>query len=303
MYKLSVIVCVYNEEDCIIRALKSLYNNKIYWETELIIIDDCSSNPFTIRLLSLLEKYTRVKIIRSLENKGLSNSRNLGFANAVTAYIMPLDADDILPPCTLDNVYQTFIDNQEIDFIAGDYFITNTDKNETALVSCSSIATNGLIDIKKLAIDWKLLGTSPCKKTVWESVGGYSTKYSYSIQDVDFWIRAIQAGNKGLYLNKPIYTWNKSSTGMNMNFDRIDMIKLLEDHREFYLLNCTKRYLYNKIFEGYYPYKQKQILIPFAKKHFIYLTNLNRLRSINIFLRGLFGKKISFKSIDNLLFW
>lgn len=286
MYKVSVIICVFNEENCIIQALRSLWQNNLYPETEIIIVDDCSTNKYTIRLLALLEKHSRVQVIRSDENKGLSNSRNLGFLNASTNYILPLDADDVFPPGAIDDIYETFLNNQDSDFIVGNYLLHETDSQKTQLIDCSTIASGTQIDIAKLAADWKLLGTSPCKKTAWEKVAGYSLKYSYSIQDVDFWIRILLNNHKGFYLNKTIYTWNKSSTGMNMSFDRIDMIKLLEDHSKFYLLNFTKKNLYNKIFEAYYPYKQKPVIVSLGKKYFFHLKAINKVRFFYILIKN-----------------
>lgn len=270
-------------------ALRSLYHNEIYAQTEVIIVDDCSTNLVTLRLLQLIEKFSRHKIIRSQQNLGLSNSRNLGFKNALTPYILPLDADDVLPEGTLDNVYTAFTANPGFDFIVGNYYLKDIENGETKIVDCSSIATSNVVNVKKLAADWKLLGTSPCKKATWEKVGGYNLKYSYSIQDVDFWIRVITTGHKGLYLNKCIYTWKRSVTGMNMNFDRLDMIKLIEDHREFYLLNHSPVELNNKVFEAYYPYKQKSVLLPLAKKYFFQLNMINKLRLISFFIKTVFN--------------
>jgi len=284
VYKLTVVICVFNEDMCLLNALRSLYHNKIYTQTEVIIVDDCSTNLTTLRLLQLIEKFSRHKIIRSQQNLGLSNSRNLGFKNALTPYILPLDADDVFPRGTLDGIYTAFTTNPGFDFIVGNYYLKDVQSGETKIVDCSSIATSNVVDIKKLSVDWKLLGTSPCKKIAWEKVGGYNLKYSYSVQDVDFWINVLQSGSKGLYLDNLIYIWNRSATGMNVNFDRLDMIKLLEDHQEFYLLTWQNSYLCNKIFEGYYPYKQKKALLPFAKKNFQYLNIKNKLR----FLSGFF---------------
>jgi glycosyltransferase involved in cell wall biosynthesis len=289
MFKLSVIICVFNEEMCLIEALRSLYDNDIYKQTEVIIIDDCSTNPVTLRLLQLLAKHTKYNVIYSQQNLGLSNSRNIGFANATTPYILPLDADDIFPEHAIDDIYTAFTQNPGFDFLVGNYYLNDVQTGQTHVVDCSGITTAGTVDIKKLGIDWKLLGTSPCKKAAWEKVGGYNLKYSYSVQDVDFWIRVITSGNQGFYLSKPIYTWNKSVTGMNMSFNRLDMVKLMEDHREFYLLNNTAANLDNRIFEAYYPYKQKSVLLPLGKKSFWRLRPVNKLRLIRFYATTIFN--------------
>lgn len=290
MHKITVIVCVYNETESLIQALRSLYKNNIYAQTEIIIIDDHSTNPITIRILNLLQRFTRYRFFFSKENLGLSNSRNIGFDQATTAYVLPLDADDILPPSTLDKVFHAFENNPDIDFIVGNYVLKNVDTDETSLVDCKTIATNNIIDIKKLAMDWKLLGTSPCRKIVWERVGGYSLKYSYSVQDVDFWIRVLKTGNKGLYLEDTIYLWNRSLNGMNSTYNRVDSIELLDDHEDFYLLSNSANDLYNKIFEGHYPYKQQKKLTDLGKRFFFNLTIINKLRLINFLVRTAFNR-------------
>jgi glycosyltransferase involved in cell wall biosynthesis len=297
MFKLSVIICVYNEGESLIEALRSLYNNEIYPETEVIIVDDCSTNPVTQRILKLLAKFTRYKVIYSTSNLGLSNSRNLGFINATTDYILPLDADDVFPASTLDIVYETFSKNPDADFIVGNYYLINVQSGEKELIDCSTIATQNQIDINKLAIEWTLLGTSPCKKTTWESVGGYALKYSYSVQDVDFWIRVLKKGNKGFYLNEPVYTWYKSATGMNMTFKSLETTKLMAEHRDFYQLNYSPLFLSNKVFEEFYPYKQKNFLLPFGRKYFWQLKNINKIKFINFLVKSIFNLNHEVNSI------
>ncbi|TCD07735.1 glycosyltransferase family 2 protein [Pedobacter frigidisoli] len=278
MYKLTAIICVFNEERSLITALRSLRMNKIYHETEIILIDDFSTNVFTRKLLKRIAKFTRAKVLYSIKNEGLSHSRNLGFSNASSPYVVPIDADDILPDGALDDINECFIANPDADFIFGNYQVESHEGLESKLVSCSDICTNGIINSQKLAANWKLLGTSPCKKATWEAIGGYSMKYSYSVQDVDFWIRVMQRGFKGVYTDKCIYIWNRSEKGMNMTFDRIFMTELLNDHQSFYSLILPRRVLVNKIFEGYYPYKQSEILLPFAHENLFQLQFKNLLR-------------------------
>lgn len=285
-YKITVVLCVFNEGILIIKALKSLRNNQLFKQTEIILVDDCSTDLTTIKLINKLSRFTSIKIIRSKANAGLSHSRNLGFLNASSAYIVPLDADDELPNNTLDVVYKTFIENEDADFIFGNYNLNDLETKESVLVDCSNIATNGYLDPYKLCMDWKLLGTSPCKKAVWDKVRGYNLAYSYSIQDVEFWIRVVLNGFKGKYLNLPLYNWHKSAGGMNAKFDRFDMIKILELHEKFYLLSWTKKQLYNKIFEGYYPYKNIKKIISLGKKYFFYLSTLNKIRVLYAYTIG-----------------
>jgi hypothetical protein len=76
---------------------------------------------------------------------------------------------------------------------------------------------------------------------------------------------------------------------MNMSFNRLDMVKLMEDHREFYLLNNTAANLDNRIFEAYYPYKQKSVLLPLGKNSFWRLRPVNKLRLIRFYATTIFN--------------
>jgi hypothetical protein len=211
----------------------------------------------------------------------------LGFQEAGTPYVLPLDADDIFPAFALDKIYDSFLNNPDADFLAGNYFINDT-ASGTNLVNCSQVATNQKIDKEKLAAKWILLGTSPCKKRTWEKAGGYRLKYSYSVQDMDFWIRVLMSGARGVYLEQPIYTWNRTSTGMNAQIDDRAIAELLDDHWDFFLLGSSRKTLANRIFEAFYPYKQKDVLLKIGKKYFFFLSAANRLRFMSFTCLKLF---------------
>jgi glycosyltransferase involved in cell wall biosynthesis len=285
MKKISVIICVFNEEYCILEALKSLKNNHIYEDVEIILVDDCSSNPVTLRILNLLKRFNRYNVINSPKNLGLSNSRNLGFQNALSEYVMPLDADDIFPAGTIDLIYDTFEKNPEIDFVYGNYNIEDDDMNRKE-ISCEDVTSNKHIDYYKLLNKWILLGTSPCKKELWQRISGYSLKYSNTVQDSDFWIRALKANAKGFYIAKVIYEWKRSLKGMNENFDRLDYYILLEEQFEFISKYQSKSELTNTISEGYYKTKSLKKMIKFNITHIFHLNIKNLLRPFLIIING-----------------
>jgi glycosyltransferase involved in cell wall biosynthesis len=285
MKKISDIICVFNEEYCILEALKSLKNNHIYEDVEIILVDDCSSNPVTLRILNLLKRFNRYNVINSPKNLGLSNSRNLGFQNALSEYVMPLDADDIFPAGTIDLIYDTFEKNPEIDFVYGNYNIEDDDMNRKE-ISCEDVTSNKHIDYYKLLNKWILLGTSPCKKELWQRISGYSLKYSNTVQDSDFWIRALKANAKGFYIAKVIYEWKRSLKGMNENFDRLDYYILLEEQFEFISKYQSKSELTNTISEGYYKTKSLKKMIKFNITHIFHLNIKNLLRPFLIIING-----------------
>nr|WP_294899519.1 glycosyltransferase family 2 protein [uncultured Pedobacter sp.] len=290
MKKISVVICVFNEEYCILEALRSIKNNEIYNEVEIILVNDCSSNPVTLRLLNLLKKFNRYIIIHSPKNLGLSNSRNLGFQTASSSFVAPLDADDTLPAHALDKIYQVFTDYPNVGFVFGDYILYNEDSKSEKEVSGQIISTGNRLDVKKVLNNWILMGQSPCRKDVWSLVNGYANKYTNSVQDADFWIRVFEKGVEGHYIPELIYKWNRSSNGMNETFDRKDYYLMLEEHYSFIKKFQSAKTLANTISEGFYKRKMLLKMLVFNAKHLLLLNYKNILRPLILMKQGLFKR-------------
>jgi glycosyltransferase involved in cell wall biosynthesis len=92
----SVIVPMYNAADHIAMTIESVMNQE-YTTWEMLIVDDCSTDSGLG--VSIVEEYskkdTRIKLIRSLENKGASGARNIAMNNANGDYYAFLDSDDL----------------------------------------------------------------------------------------------------------------------------------------------------------------------------------------------------------------
>lgn len=69
-----------------------------YPDTEIIVVDDCSTDSTPKYLEWLQKKDKRVKVIRNERNMGRSASRNIGNAAATGDIILVLDADDLATP-------------------------------------------------------------------------------------------------------------------------------------------------------------------------------------------------------------
>ena len=71
---------------------------------ELIVIDDASTDPDTIRVLDELERSDDVLVVRQPANQGPSAARNAGLARATGRYILPVDADNLLLPDAVERM-------------------------------------------------------------------------------------------------------------------------------------------------------------------------------------------------------
>lgn len=89
---ISVVLPVYNCGPYIEECLKSILDQTIQ-DFEIIVIDDCSSDDTIKKLKSFNDN--RIQVHCKVENKGLIDSLNMGFALASGRYIARVDGDDI----------------------------------------------------------------------------------------------------------------------------------------------------------------------------------------------------------------
>ena len=100
---ISVIMPTYNTEVSFLQASVDSILSQTFRDFEFIIIDDCSTNETQDYLKTLSDE--RVKIIRNIENFGVSKSLNIGLEIARGKYIARMDADDISLPSRLEKQF------------------------------------------------------------------------------------------------------------------------------------------------------------------------------------------------------
>lgn len=231
---ITIIITCYKEGELLRRAMASVHAQSVQGFS-ITLVNDCSPDALTNAICEELGEAEGVTYIRHESNGGLSKARNTGFAAMTNAIAMPLDADDTLPPNAVADILRTFNAHPEARMVFGGYAIIAPETDASTIESCESISTaDAMLDIPALARDWKLLGTSPCKKSLWEAIGGYSLTYASTVQDVDFWRRAFMAGAQGGYTGKVIYHWYRAEGGMNASVREEDYLPLRIDSLPFY---------------------------------------------------------------------
>ena len=110
MIKLSIIIPVYNVEKYLEECLDSVLNQTLK-ETEIICIDDGSTDNSLNILKEYSKKDKRVKIITK-ENGGQASARNLGIKEAQGEYIAFVDSDDFIEPEMFEKLYTKSKDNK-----------------------------------------------------------------------------------------------------------------------------------------------------------------------------------------------
>lgn len=96
MYKISVIVPIYNSGNTLIKCIDSILA-QTFADFELLLIDDGSTDNSGFICNEYEVKDSRVKVFHQ-PNKGVSSARNVGIENAQGEWIAFCDADDYVLP-------------------------------------------------------------------------------------------------------------------------------------------------------------------------------------------------------------
>lgn len=118
MYKISVIIPIYNVEEFLEEAIQSVLKQTMKQEEiEIILIDDCSTDNSGKIAKEYEQKYENIKYYSLPQNSGMAGKpRNIGVEMAKGKYIMFLDPDDFYVPDACEKMYDC-IEKQKVEFV------------------------------------------------------------------------------------------------------------------------------------------------------------------------------------------
>lgn len=117
MKKISIIIPCYNEEENIKECLRQI--PEMSWETEIIVVDDGSTDRTAEFAKSANKPY--LKVIRYEKNAGKGAALRVGLQDATGDIAVILDADYTSPPSEIPLIVQPIIDGRA-DFVNGTRF-------------------------------------------------------------------------------------------------------------------------------------------------------------------------------------
>ena len=186
----TVIIPLYNKENYVESALKSILN-QTFTDFEVIIVNDCSTDNSVSKIESYLSE--KVTLIHHEKNKGLSATRNTGIQNAKAEFVIYLDADDLWKTTFLETIHRLIINFPEAKIYGTNYEEVYGNKVLKPFNNSDILAPNfeGIIDFFKINIKQGIYnhGSVCFHKSVFEKVGYYDENIRFS-QDIDFNIRA-----------------------------------------------------------------------------------------------------------------
>lgn len=200
-----------------------------YENIEIIIVDDGSKGTDAHAYLDLLEIRTHrlpVKVIRS-ENRYLGAARNLAASNAKGQYILFHDDDNVAEP----NEIETFVTaavNSGCDILTCQYWVFRNGEEriapDTKKIEFFPIGIGGVFSFFR-----NRFGDANAlfRRSVFESLGGYSELTGVGWEDWELFLRAFLRGVKMGIVPEPLFNYRVNPGGMlatgnvMSNFERI----------------------------------------------------------------------------------
>jgi glycosyltransferase involved in cell wall biosynthesis len=178
------VVPCYKQAEFLPEAIGSVVA-QTFTDWELIIVDDGSPDDTVDFAEKLIAMYPN-RSIRFLRkpNGGVSDARNAGIAVARGAYILPLDADDMIRPTMLEKTVQLLDSNPDIAIAYTD--IMHFGANERTICAAE-------FDPSKIPHNNQINSCSLYRRDAWELVGGYKA-FFWGYEDWDFWVGCTAAG-------------------------------------------------------------------------------------------------------------
>lgn len=109
--KFSIVIPVYNVEKYIRECLNSIVN-QLKDDTEIILVDDGSTDRSGDICEEYKEKYKDSIRVFHKENEGLLLTRRFGFRKSEGEYIISCDSDDCMEPGAIDKLRESLSKNQ-----------------------------------------------------------------------------------------------------------------------------------------------------------------------------------------------
>ena len=106
--RISVIIPVYKARDSLDATLDNVLGQG-FEALEIICVDDCGGDGSDERILERAQQDSRIRLIRNDRNRGPGAARNAGIRAARGAYVFFLDADDSIPPGSLQALFDAAV--------------------------------------------------------------------------------------------------------------------------------------------------------------------------------------------------
>lgn len=197
--RVSVIISSYNLKAYLGACVRSCLTQD-YSDYEVIIVDDCSTDGSYELAQSLAASEPRVKVVKTNVNSNMPQVLNLGVRASSGEYILPLDADNMLPKGTLSVLAGELDRSREIDIAYGRVrFVLDDGSSPDTRVSGDGISRwppDTFSYDAQMQHRNQIPSTAMYRRKWFDLSGGYRQRCKKLGEDPDFWCRVTTLGAK-----------------------------------------------------------------------------------------------------------
>jgi len=246
--RVSFIIPFFNAGITIEETLDSIYNQD-YNNFDVWVINDGTTDPFSLDMLQKLEFLDRVNILHQT-NQGPSSARNLGIKKTTSDLVFLLDADNLIVKDALSKLVKFLLENK------GDAVFGNT----LLFGANTGRIKPGNLDIRKLLLFNSIDTCALIRKDLFEKIEFDLHLSKLGLEDWEFWINCYTQKKQVFYYDIDVQHFRVSEnsrtfTQANKNVEQIKTYvyskhaQLLGDQYEklYYCLKMERESLDYKI--------------------------------------------------------
>lgn len=200
MYRITVLIGIYNCASTLIEALDSLMS-QTYHDFKVILCDDGSKDDTLQVAEAYAERHQNVIVVKNERNMGLNYTLNHCLEYADTEFVARMDGDDLSMPTRFEKEIQ-FLDSHPEYAVVSSPMIYFDEQGDFR-------TGKGNGEVRKMDF---LHGSPIChapsmtRTEALKSVGGYAVDPRLlRVEDYNLWIRMYAAGYKAYNLSEPLY--------------------------------------------------------------------------------------------------
>lgn len=191
-HRVAVIIPCFNDGATLPDALESLEGQE---PSELLIVNDGSSDPETLDVLKRLE-VDGIPILQQ-ENHGVSAARTAGLHETSAPYVLALDADDWLMPGAVEVLADALDAHPEAAAAWGDLQLFGTVNSVQPQVP--------VLDPWLITYISCLPADALVRRSALLEVGGWT--YGGGYEDWDLWMALAERGHTGIHVPRPMHAY------------------------------------------------------------------------------------------------
>ena len=229
MTNLTLAICVYNAEKYIKETLKSVMAQTMQ-DFHLLIVNDCSTDGSIFAVEEFFAQHPRqYEIVTFEKNWGIGYARHFAERKATTKYMMFLDADDVLYPNAIEEMYCKITSDN--DLMAVGCYLEYVNEKSKKIGGGLFIGEKTKEGFYEKANNRKLIFMQPTAiydRELALSVGGYvvdgypegKPRYQDYCEDLDLWTRMSDLYTQGkaiIVVPEVLCKYRKIGNGLSSN--------------------------------------------------------------------------------------